>query len=911
MPALPPARFTAFLAAVLAVGLMPWGSAASGSQSRIVARPSPIQASGPALESQRPVAPTVRSIPVSGVAPEGLAALAPAAAQRARTTYEALSRPVPSDGFAVTGVTWSGRVSEGVSFALRTRTDGAWSAWTELEYDAEHGPSPTSAEAAAARPGTDPFVVGDVDDIQLRATSPDGKAPAELTLSVIDPGVSQGKAPTSQASAATVPVQTASPTPQPTIYSRSAWGADERLRDCCVEYGEVHAGYVHHTVNSNDYTRAEVPAILRGIYAYHTQSRGWRDIGYNFLVDKFGRIWEGRYGGIALPVVGAHTLDYNENSFAGSAIGNFETARPSAAMLDAYARLFAWKLSLHGVRPGSRQNVAGTTFDAISGHRDAAQTACPGKYLYQRIAAITVKASMYQHGFGGRDMHRSFLLDSRPDVLLVRPKNGAVSTARGTGGPGFAAAKAAIAGFSGRDQITAVFDVTGDKRGDLTTRSATTGQTVIHPGRQDGTFGAPVHPTTQWAGTDLFAGPGDVTGDGLADVVARRTTNADLLVYAGRGDGTFRAGRVARTALAGVDALTAGGDFNRDGDADLIARGSRGVLWLLPGDGTGLFPVSQHLSAGWKAHDVIMGGLDLSGDGRPDVAARDSRTGNVRIFANIGGGALSPAISTTATPGRPWTLSRDLSGDRRPDLVSLTKTGGLVVQPARRQNWLAPIRHRGQSWTGAIRVMIVGDWDRDGYVDAMARERGTGTMALFRGLASGGFAARSRGWRGWQSRSLVTPVGDFDGDGRPDLMARASDGHIWLYPGRGIKRFGSPVIMRSSLPRGSSVVSVGLWNKDGAPDVLVRLVSGTMLLYPGNGPGGLDDPIRMGSGFERYDALIGGGDLTGDGQVDLLGRSDDGRVWLIPGRQSSAKRPGGTFTARSYVGSEWGGYIFG
>ncbi len=72
--------------------------------------------------------------------------------------------------------------------------------------------------------------------------------------------------------------------------------------------------------------RSQVPGILRSIYAYHTRSRGWSDIGYNFLVDRFGRIWEGRYGGVDRPVVGAHTLGYNDNAFAMSAIGNFETA---------------------------------------------------------------------------------------------------------------------------------------------------------------------------------------------------------------------------------------------------------------------------------------------------------------------------------------------------------------------------------------------------------------------------------------------------------------------------------------------------------------------------------------------------------------------------------------------------------
>ena len=132
-----------------------------------------------------------------------------------------------------------------------------------------------------------------------------------------------------------------------------------------------------------------MPAIIRGIYAYHTQSRGWSDVGYNFLVDRFGRIWEGRYGGVDRPVVGAHTLGYNDDAFAMSAIGNFETAQPSAAMLDAYGRLFAWKLSLHGVRAGStRQWVTKRYLPAINGHRDVGQTACPGRYLYAKIPTI-------------------------------------------------------------------------------------------------------------------------------------------------------------------------------------------------------------------------------------------------------------------------------------------------------------------------------------------------------------------------------------------------------------------------------------------------------------------------------------------------------------------------------------------
>src|SRR5690606_28751950 len=142
--------------------------------------------------------------------------------------------------------------------------------------------------------------------------------------------------------------------PMPTIYSRAQWGADERMRDkSSLRYGTISAGFVHHTVNANDYTAEQVPGIIRSIYAYHTRSRGWSDIGYNFLVDRFGRIWEGRYGGVDKAVVGAHTLGYNDYAFAMSAIGNFETVQPPAEVIAAYGQLFAWKLGLHGVNPAS------------------------------------------------------------------------------------------------------------------------------------------------------------------------------------------------------------------------------------------------------------------------------------------------------------------------------------------------------------------------------------------------------------------------------------------------------------------------------------------------------------------------------------------------------------------------------
>jgi hypothetical protein len=725
--------------------------------------PGPRQATGLAYRSPHPVDPSVRSYAVRGVDTQALKTLG-----ESKTAHSehlaALSSAKPASGFAVTGVTWSGAAPAGLGLAIRTRTDGRWSAWTAMPYDAEHGPSPSSDEAKRAKPGTDPFVVGAVDDVQLKVTSDSGQAPAGLTLDVVDPGTSSADAspvpitPDEAAETAApalaksatplnMPVAARSATPMPTIYSRSDWSADESMRDCCVEYGEVHAGFVHHTVNANGYSRREVPAIIRGIYAYHTQSRGWRDIGYNFLIDRFGRIWEGRYGGVTMPVVGAHTLDYNENSFAASAIGNYETAHPSDAMIDAYARLYAWKLSLHGVRPGTRQNVAGTTFNAISGHRDAAQTACPGRYLYAKIPTIIQKARHYQHIYTGRDIQHSFVRDRRPDLLMV--KGGRVLVARGTEGPGFAAPTVTTTSFTGMDRVTPVQDVTGDGLTDVMAREAATGRTSVYPGLPGGGLGPAEHTVTKWAGADIFAGVGDITGDGKGDVVARSTTTQQLRVYPGRGDGTFRLPRVAIDDASGFNLVTAAGDFDGDGFRDLLTRGIHGAVFVWFGDGTGTFPRNLRVAHDWSGRDVITGGVDVTGDSLPDVVARSKSTHIVSAYANISGKRFSPAIGHRLSAARFLRLSADVTGDGRPDLTGVNADGMFQVYAGHRSNWLSTPKSRPWTWAGTDKVLVVGDWDRDGYVDAMGRRASDGTMRLYRGTSRGGFAAPVGRWTGW------------------------------------------------------------------------------------------------------------------------------------------------------------------
>ncbi|MFK4103600.1 N-acetylmuramoyl-L-alanine amidase [Streptomyces sp. NPDC019531] len=196
--------------------------------------------------------------------------------------------------------------------------------------------------------------------------------------------------------------------PRPRIVTRRGWGADEKLRERKFVYTKkVKAAFVHHTASGNGYRCAQVPSLIRGIYRYHVKSMGWRDIGYNFLVDKCGNIYEGRAGGVAKPVLGAHTLGFNTNSVGIAVLGSYGSKKPPAAVTKAVARLTAWKLGLHGVNPkGTTYLKSGggnlypkgkkVRLNVISGHRDGFATECPGRQLYRKLGSTRSTAARLQ-----------------------------------------------------------------------------------------------------------------------------------------------------------------------------------------------------------------------------------------------------------------------------------------------------------------------------------------------------------------------------------------------------------------------------------------------------------------------------------------------------------------------------------
>ncbi len=196
--------------------------------------------------------------------------------------------------------------------------------------------------------------------------------------------------------------------PRPRIILRKGWSADERLRERRLGYTRtVKAAFVHHSATGNNYRCAQAPSVIRSIYRYHVKSSGWRDLGYNFLVDKCGNIYEGRAGGPGKPVLGAHTLGFNSNSTGIAVLGTYFPVHAPESR--GACRGQAHSVEVRPARPqpggstylvsgGSNKYRNGVTvrLKVISGHRDGFTTDCPGTQLYGQLGAARYVAAQLQ-----------------------------------------------------------------------------------------------------------------------------------------------------------------------------------------------------------------------------------------------------------------------------------------------------------------------------------------------------------------------------------------------------------------------------------------------------------------------------------------------------------------------------------
>ncbi|MGC4988357.1 N-acetylmuramoyl-L-alanine amidase [Nocardia salmonicida] len=285
---------------------------------------------------------------------------------------------------------------------LRARQlDGNWGPWYNADPVDTRATDQTPADAPT---GTEPIYVGETTAVQMLVTRKPAAGPdhdpahlteAALKAVLINPG-------RAAIDAALNDVAAALPGGGPKVITRAQWGADESIRCQEPTYDDGVGGItVHHTAGRNEYSRSESAGIVRAIYAYHAETLGWCDIGYNALVDQYGQIFEGRYGGLDRAVQGAHAGGFNENTAGVALMGNYENEDPSNESLNAIGKFIGWRAKLAGINPKGTTTMysEGTEFTpyeydeavdlpVVFAHRDVGNTDCPGDAAYALMDRI-------------------------------------------------------------------------------------------------------------------------------------------------------------------------------------------------------------------------------------------------------------------------------------------------------------------------------------------------------------------------------------------------------------------------------------------------------------------------------------------------------------------------------------------
>lgn len=676
------------------------------------------------------------AVPVAAAATTGT--LGPASLGAAASI---IGRETGLEPFVMIGFEWSApAIAPG---SVRVHADGQWSDWNEVHVDDGHqeadpdeaDPTATTSEDAGAHGAlvSDPLWVGEADGYEVRLPA----GATDVVVHLVREGAEEISLTLRTATAEAAGVST-------TINLRSSWGA-RPADDEYVVADDVDLAVVHHSgvATHVSYTPEQVPAILRSMQAYHMDARGWKDIGYNFAIDRFGRIWEARGGGISRAVVGGHASGFNTASTGAVLIGDFSRSQPTEQSIDALVQLLTWKLFVHGADPRSRITYQSLTtssaepkgrrvgLDRIVGHRDVGQTSCPGGYLYARLPEIRQRV---RAGFASL------------------PGSGVFRTA-------------SVNASAGSESVSGDFD--GDGVGDVLHH--TPGSTSATVWYGDGGSGVDARPVDLPSTREPLAG--DFDGDGRTDLFFYQPGKAGPeRVLWGRANRSFERGDVPDV---GGDYQPLVGDFNGGGVDD--------ILWYAPG------PT-----------------VDYTWYGRTDRTFKGARPTNVGgryqpFVGDFDGGGIDDVYWYAPGAGVEYVwygeADRTFTGRRAPAVSGAYQAhvGNFDGRDGEDVLWYAPGRAADYVFYGGSRRTFstrptapldgsyeveIDDYDGGGTDDIVFYRPSTGAASLWLGTTSGGF--RSRAMTGASGTHPASA--DVNGDGRADVVLHnsGSSGHRLL-----------------------------------------------------------------------------------------------------------------------------------
>lgn len=502
--------------------------------------------------------------------------------------------------FDMVGFLWTG--GEVTEAWVQTRSlQKGWSEWTLL---GSHN------DDSGGRAGTDPFWAPGSDGFRVALVgNPVG----------VRAGLVRSEKPEKQVPSLVVPqhqYDEASPTG---VRPREDWDTDGcRPGDAHSSFSDVQGIVIHHA-SGNDYTQAEVPAIIRSMCRFHVSGRGWSDIGYNFLVDKFGGVWEGRTNSLDAPISGAHAFGFNSRTQGVAMLGNFEQATPTVAQEESLVDLLDWLTGWYLIDPtgqswmvsrsdGSRfEEGEGAWLPSIMGHRDLGLTACPGRYVYDDLPTIRALVEPIP-----RDTPTS-----AGDELLVYSSDNGRYRYDNLASDGFDINPVGVGWYASSWTSVETLDLGGDGFDEIQFYAEDTGALAFHRLNGDGSLGDPIRTGTLGSGWTTME-PAETDGDALSELFFYRESDGRFGFYQLRPDGML--GHAIRVGWFGkgwtsVEPI----DLDGDGlDEIMFYRSEDGRFALYDVASDGLLGTAiriDNFGAGWDHLEPF----DVDGDGDEEL----------------------------------------------------------------------------------------------------------------------------------------------------------------------------------------------------------------------------------------------------------------------------------------------------